>query len=121
MNTMSYSIGSTSVNKYQISTSSRVVDISYTMNNGYSGPITNPSISGVGSVGAAINNRAFEIPINGYGDLTVTPGGISKISYDIVSGPLVNGLNSMTFTPNSYVINHTHNISVSISHTLNAG
>jgi hypothetical protein len=116
---MSYSINTIGVNKYNISTSARTVDVTYTMNNGYAQPTGNLSVSG-GSA-TVTNNRAFSIPINGFGDITVTPNTPSKIQYFINVGTKPNGINTVTVTPNNYYIDNTNVLPVSITYTVNTG
>ena len=106
-------------NKYQIETFNRSISAVYVMNNGYSQPSGNIIItSGPATI---TNNRAFGIPINGYGDIVVTPNTISPITYSISIVNKPNGIGTATVDPSTYVINHTSNVGVGISFTANTG
>jgi hypothetical protein len=119
MNNMSFFIAPNTVSTYQIAPLTRTVSITYGMNNGYSQPTTNLIISqGPGTI---INNRAFALPVNAYGDITITPNEISKISYSISVVNKPNGIGAVTINPSTYVINHTSDIGVGIDFATNVG
>jgi hypothetical protein len=121
MRSMSYSISSLPVTGYNISTSERTVLVTYTMNDGYTQPVYNPTVVSDGSSMSVINYRAFNIPINGYGNLTVTPGAIDTIMYNINVGTKPVGIDTMVITPNNYYVNSTHEQLISIDYTMNTG
>jgi len=91
------------------------------MNNGYAQPTQSLSVSSDGITPTVTNYRAFNIPINGYGNLVVTPNSVSKIQYFINVGTKPNGINTMSVSPNNYYIDNTNVLPVSIAYTVNTG